>query len=66
MCMYFVASLHQTTKYPTAKVTTQQPGVVEGINYYVTPKFRQLYARDRNQLRRVRGRILQELLTFNG
>lgn len=28
---------------------------MEGINYYVSPKFKQTYASNREQLRRVRG-----------
>lgn len=50
-------SFERTTTHYTEKVTTQQRGVVEGVKYYVAPKFKQNYASTREQLRRVSGAV---------
>lgn len=47
------SSLQKTPKYNTEKVTVLKRGVVDGIRYYVGPKFRQQYASNRDQLRKV-------------
>lgn len=46
-------SFERTATHYTEKVTTQKRGVVDGIKYYVPQKFKQNYASNREQLRRV-------------
>lgn len=48
-------SFTSTPTYNIPKVTKQNTGVVGGINYFVAPKFRQKYASNSEQLRRVSG-----------
>eukprot|EP00904_Undaria_pinnatifida_P012543 jgi/Undpi1/8419/HiC_scaffold_25.g10887.m1 len=51
-----VFSFTKSVKFDTPKSTTRARGVVEGINYFVAPKFRQQYASNREQLRKAKRR----------
>ncbi|CBN79139.1 Heat shock protein 40 like protein [Ectocarpus siliculosus] len=47
-------SLERTSAYKVPKTTTQEKGVVGGIDYFVAPKFRQKYATNAERLRRAK------------
>ncbi|CAM9389295.1 unnamed protein product [Scytosiphon promiscuus] len=50
-------SLENSGKFATERVTSRKAGVVEGIKYFVPPKFRRTYAGDPEQLRRVEASV---------
>eukprot|EP00903_Cladosiphon_okamuranus_P009199 g8785.t1 len=56
-------SFERTSTHYTEKVTTQKRGVVEGIKYFVAPKFKQNYASNREQLRRVEVSVTEQYKT---
>ncbi|CAM9340257.1 unnamed protein product [Ectocarpus sp. 12 AP-2014] len=53
-------SLEKTSAYKVPKITTQEKGVVGGIDYFVAPKFRQKYATNAERLRRVEVAVTEQ------
>ncbi|CAN0134318.1 unnamed protein product [Ectocarpus sp. 12 AP-2014] len=53
-------SLERTSAYKIPKTTTQEKGVVGGIDYFVAPKFRQKYATNAERLRRVEVAVTEQ------
>ncbi|CAN0384858.1 unnamed protein product [Ectocarpus sp. 8 AP-2014] len=53
-------SLEKTSAYKIPKTTTQEKGVVGGIDYFVAPKFRQKYATNGERLRRVEVAVTEQ------
>eukprot|EP00752_Nemacystus_decipiens_P009575 g8555.t1 len=52
-------SFERTSTHYTEKVTRPNRGVVEGIRYFVAPKFKQNYAYNREQLRKVEAKVTE-------
>ncbi|CAN0362116.1 unnamed protein product, partial [Discosporangium mesarthrocarpum] len=53
-------SLRPAAGYQTVRKTTVQRGVVNGITYYVSPKFNNRYGGDRNQMRQIEKMVTAE------
>lgn len=49
------SSLERDSRLHVPRVTTQKPGVVEGIEYFVAPEFRHTYASNPEHLEKVGG-----------